>query len=177
VWLLASAPSMTEFKTRDQLAAVGIVTYVPTWRRLIRPRHCRKPKISERPLFDRVILLRSDDIGRDRIVIRERTAAKLWFASYTDAVLKERRYVIMRDSEIATLRARVDSGEFDRLTKVTPVLYRIGDHVKFVAGALIDREGVVAARVNGAKYRVDVGRLSVIAGADQLQIVVDGEAA
>jgi hypothetical protein len=170
MWLLASAQTQTEFTVRDQLAEVRIVTYVPIWRRLIKPRHCRRPRISERPLFDRVVLLQSDDIGRDRTIIRNRTAARLWFASYTDVVLKERRYVMVRDSEVERLRARVDSGEFDMLTKTVPARYRIGDDVRFTAGALVDRTGVVAAQVNGAKFRIDVGALSVLVGADQIAL-------
>jgi hypothetical protein len=61
------------------------------------------------------------------------------------------------------------------LTQVVRASFRIGDQIKFTAGALIDRQGVVAARVNGAKYRVDVGPLSVIASADQ--IILASEAA
>jgi hypothetical protein len=45
-------------------------------------------------------MVESSDIGRDRLIIREKTAARLWFASYTDVVLKERRYIVIRNSEI-----------------------------------------------------------------------------
>jgi hypothetical protein len=172
-WYLASAPSQTEFTVRDQLTEAGITVYVPEWRRLIKPRRCHRPKISVRPLFDRVILLETSDIGRDRLIIRERTPARIWFSTYQDVVLKERRYVVVRDSEVETLRLRVAAGEFDCLQHVVKATFRIGDVVKFTAGALIDRQGVVARKVNGAKYRIDVGALSVLADADQ--IVLAGE--
>jgi hypothetical protein len=170
-WYLASTIAGREYYCRDRLIAAGITVLVPTWKRLIKPRHTRKPRISERPLFPRIVMLETEDLGHDRLVIRERTAARLWFATYQDVVLKERRYVIIRDSEVETLRARVASGEFDRLASVTNNPHRVfavGDHIKFQAGALIDRTGIVAAKYNGAKYRVDIGPLSVIAGAEQI---------
>jgi hypothetical protein len=173
-WYLTSTIAGREYHCRDQLERAGIETFIPTWKRLIKPRHCRGMRVSERPLYPRIILLQTADIGRDRLIIRERLAARMWFSSYTDTVLKERRYVTIRDSEVEALRARVANGEFDHLTGVMNNphrVFKIGDHIKFTAGALIDRIGIVAARYNGHKYRVDTGPLSVIADSEQIVLV------
>jgi hypothetical protein len=175
-WYLASTLSGLEYRARDQLAAAGIENFVPTWKRLVRPRRLRRAIISERPLFDRIILLQTGDIGHDRMIIRERLGTQMWFSTFIDVARKERRYVTVRDAEIENLKARVESGEFDRLERglAERPVFRIGDHVRFTAGALVDRTGVVEARHNGAKYRVAVGPLSVLAGAGQIILVDDG---
>jgi hypothetical protein len=116
------------------------------------------------------MFLLSEDAGRTRMLLRERVSVvKLVSAG------KDRGPLILPDQDMVALWKREAAGEFlmENFDQSRPVEFRIGSVVLIVGGALQNRKGVVAKRMNGHAYKVDVGGLTVTAKAEQLQLVGD----
>jgi transcription antitermination factor NusG len=166
VWLLGRChPVGHEFRTRARLAEADIFAWVPVLRKPLKSRHVRKPRLVEFPLLGPYLLICAEDVGKTRMMLRERVrSVHLVSAGY------DRGPLIVPDEEMIALWRREQDGEFDRLDLTQPVTFKIGDAVLIVQGALVDRCGVVARRFNGHRYAVDVGRLTVTVRGDQLQL-------
>jgi hypothetical protein len=152
MWCLATTLAGIEFKTSDQLAAAGVEVYVPVYTKRIKPRRVRSFRTITLPLLPRYLMVSTDDIGRDRLRIRERTG-QLWFATYQDVSTRERKYIHMQGEDIAGLKAREAAGEWDNLTVGRSCEIRVGEQVFCVA---LDRRGIVVARLSSERARVQV---------------------
>jgi hypothetical protein len=165
MWYLAHTLAGIEFHIRDQVAAVGVEVYVPVYQKQIRPRHVHGFRTLTLPLLPRYLMLQTDDIGRDRPLIRERTG-QVWFYSYLDVVTKERRYVHMRPEDIADLKTKEAAGVWNNLKVDDPHEVRVGDVVFVVT---LDRRGVVTARLSSNRAKVEINGYMITAPLHQLK--------
>jgi hypothetical protein len=150
MWYLATTLAGIGFKTSDQLAAATVEVYVPVYTKRIKPRHVRSFRTITLPLLPRYLMIDSDEIGRDRLRIRERTG-QVWFSTYQDVSTGERKYVHMRPEDIAGLKAREAAGEWNNLIPRREI--RVGDQVFCI---VLNRHGIVVARLSSERARVQV---------------------
>jgi hypothetical protein len=165
MWYLATTLAGIEFKTSDQLAAAGVEVYVPVYTKRIKPRHGRSFRTITLPLLPRYLMIGSDDIGRDRLRIRERTG-QLSFATCQDVSTRERKYVHLRSEDIAGLKAREAAGEWNNLVPDRPYEIQVGDQVFCLT---LQRHGIVIARLSSNRARVRVNGYAVTAPLHQLK--------
>ena len=169
MWYLATTLAGIEFKTSDQLAAAGVEVYVPVYTKRIKPRRVRSFRTITLPLLPRYLMIASDDIGRDRLRIRERTG-QLRFSTYQDVSTHERRYVHLRPEDIADLKAREAAGEWNNLVRDQPREIRVGDQVFCI---VLQRHGIVIAKLSSERARVQVNGFVVTAPLHQLKHEVE----
>jgi hypothetical protein len=108
----------------------------------------------------------SDDVGRTRILLRERvTNVHLVSAGH------DRGWLTIPYSDVNDLMRREDAGEFwvERTDTIKSQEFRVGDWVIVVGTGLDGKRGVVLKRFNATSYQVGVGNLSVTAKAEQLE--------
>jgi hypothetical protein len=167
MWVLASATAGSEFSTRAKLDEIGVVVWVPTYRKRVPSRFRRKPRIVQFPLFSRYMFVCTEDIGATRRLIRER-ATKVWFLSAG----RDRGPLEIGYDAVNDLMRREESNEFDQLDRNGParMAVKVGEIV-ILCGAhpLEGRSGTVEARLaNGERYRIGINGLVVTAGVDQI---------
>jgi transcription antitermination factor NusG len=163
-WILTRTIAGAEFSAQRRLAeaAPGIPVYVPQYRKRIFPRHVRGTRLATYPLFAGYLFLWTENIGADRLLIRRHSG--IW-----PCVLDGTRYIVVPEADIADLRAREASGEFDAIDPAHPAKIKIGDVVLFAGGRFDGRQGVVAAQLRGRRYQISLGPLVVTAPVDFLR--------
>jgi hypothetical protein len=157
MWLLAQTVAAQEFVARDRLARHDIDAYVPTFRRTIKPRHVKKPRIVSYPLLPRYLFLPVEALPVAFEAMRHHD--NIWPVKSVS-----RACLIVPDHDIEILQARTAAGEFDQL----PPAWRfpVGTYVAFTIAQATLR-GVVVRR---SRVRIDIGNCSLVTGVDMLKL-------
>jgi hypothetical protein len=151
MWLLAQTYAAHEFETQQSLDRDRLETYVPTFRRTIKPRHVRSSRTVTYPLLPRYLFVSTPDLPHVLDVIRNHNL--VWPVRSGHG-----SFLFVPDTDVSSLQARQAAGEFDQL--IAAQKFPVGCHVSFtVAGTVLT--GSVIRILNRNQVRVDVGNLSM----------------
>jgi transcription antitermination factor NusG len=115
-------------------------------------------------LFARYLFIWIEQLGAEVESIRARTRL-VW-----PVRAEERRYIFVPEPDVADLRARVASGEFDALAGLERRLLTVGDTVLVTQGQFVGHEGVVTEVGRHRRLRVALQNCMLVAGVEQLEL-------
>jgi len=150
MWILARTRAMRERWVAATLLELDppIVTYIPVARRFVRPHHCRRKKLVEKPAFGTYIFASLDELSEWR---RMQDLAR--------PVRVKDRIAVVDDKVIDEVRSMEARGAFNEVRHDQAFGIRIGDQViigaPFFEGT-IGRVTRVFPRAPRSRYEVEL---------------------
>jgi hypothetical protein len=167
VWLLAETYAQREFNAlnedRNSLRHAEIKAYVPTYKRSIRLKYTRRPRIAVYPLLPRYLFLCSEDPARDIGLVRQHP--DVWLARSAHG-----NCLTVPDCDMHSLQARQAAGEFDELSPAQR--FPVGTKVILtLADARV--HGTVMQVLRRQRARIALESVSVVVRLEALRIAYD----